>query len=91
MSREVAFASSLSFVSLASVVWHLLSSPPPFLDSCPVCPVLERFDLGSFFLGVAVGVLLLPVVEAVAILRSLFLRRIAAPWVLLGFVCLGVP
>ena len=79
MSREVAFASSVSSVSLASVIWHLLSSPPSsFLDSCPVCPVPESFDLGSFFLGVGVGVLLLPLVEALLLVRSIVLRRLAA-------------
>ena len=79
MSREVAFASSLSSASLASLVWHLVSSPPaPFLDPCPVCPTVERLDLGSFFLGVGVGVLLLPFVEAIALARTLLLRRVAA-------------
>ena len=95
MSREVAFASSLSSVSLASVVWHLLSTPPSaFLDSCPVCPVPESVDLGSFFFGVGVGVLLLPAVEALILLRGLCLRRLAAAFHSPGYyrvICSGAP
>ena len=79
MSRDIAL-SSLSGVSSASVVSlssHLLSSSPQLLDPCPLCPSLPDLDLGSFFFGLGCGVLLLPLLEALLLVRASCLRALA--------------
>ncbi|CAE7801360.1 unnamed protein product [Symbiodinium sp. CCMP2592] len=79
MSRHIAL-SSLSGVSSASVVSllsHVLSSSPQLLDPCPLCPALPDLDLGSFFFGLGCGVLLLPLLEALLLLRAACLRALA--------------
>ena len=76
--------SSVSGVSSASVVsllTRLLStSTLQLLDSRPLCPDLPDLDRASFFFGLGCGVLLLlllPLLEAVYILRAALLRSLA--------------
>ncbi|CAE7270722.1 unnamed protein product [Symbiodinium sp. CCMP2592] len=80
MSRDFALSSvsGLSSASIVSVLSHLLaSSAPPLLDSCPICPDLPDLDWGSFFFGLGCGVLLLPLLEVLLLVRSALLRALA--------------
>ena len=80
--RDLALVSGagVSSASLVTLVLRLLTSGPvPALEClpCPECPVIHEFCLSSVFLGIGIGLLLLPLLEAFWICRSVLLRRLA--------------
>ena len=81
MSRDLALTSlsSLSSASVVSLLYHVLSasSSGPLLDPCPLCPAIPDLEWSSFFLGIGVGVLLLPLLEALLLVRASVLRHLA--------------
>ena len=60
--------------SLLALLTRFLSEPPSFADCLP-CPEVQSVNLSSFLLGVSVGVVLLPVLEFVWLLRAAVFRR----------------
>ena len=78
--RDLAVASGagLSSGSILALLSRVLSDPPPFLGCIP-CPERLALCLSSFFLGIGIGVVLIPVLESefLWLLRAAVLRRIA--------------
>ena len=79
--RDVALAGAgVSSAFLTSLLLHFLSAPGDLPDVCPLCPLCPQgaeFSLPSFLLGLGIGVLAWPILEAAFLLRSLLLRRLA--------------
>ena len=53
------------------------STFPPIIDPCPLCPALFEIGLGLFLPGPWLWVLLLPVLEALLLVRAACLRQLA--------------
>ena len=68
-------------VSSASIVASLLRllAAIPVVDCAPClpCPDIPEFHLSSVLLGIGIGLLLLPALEAFWLLRAALLRRLA--------------
>ena len=76
--RDLAVASGagLSSGSILALISRLLSDPPPFVDCLP-CPERPALCFSSLFLGIGIGVVLIPVLEFLWLLRAAVLRRVA--------------
>ena len=86
MSRALVSASGLSLTSLLLHLHRFLSEPSdPVFDPCPVCPTFElpsldfgpsSFHTPSLLVGVALGLLLFPILELLVVLRGIAWARV---------------
>ena len=83
--RDVALVSGagVSSASFVAAFLRLLASHTALravLDCppCPLCPDLPPLDLSSVLVGIGIGVLLLPALEAFWLLRAALFRRLAS-------------
>ena len=86
MSRALVSASGLSLTSLLLHLHRFLSEPSdPVFDPCPVCPTFElpsldfgpsSFHTPSLLVGIALGLLLFPILELLVVLRGIAWARV---------------